>query len=119
MSAITRFEDLDAWQRGRELSRLVYRLSAQGEFARDFALRDQMRRAAVSVLSNIAEGFERDGDKEFRQFLSQAKGSVGEIKAQSYVALDAGFISQQQFREMHELTVRTGSLMGITKVGQH
>lgn len=78
--------------------KLVYRLTAAGEFARDFGLRDQIRRASVSVLSNIAEGFERDGNKEFIQFLSLAKGSCGEVRAQLYVALDQHYIDETQFK---------------------
>ncbi len=112
MPALKRFEDIEAWRKGRELTRLIYRVTSQGEFSRDFALRDQIRRAAVSVLSNIAEGFERGGDKEFRQFLSLAKGSTGEIKAQLYVALDAGFLSQEQFEELYALASETGRMIG-------
>ena len=111
MATISKFEDIEAWRKGRELTRLVYRLSARGNFARDFALRDQMRRAAVSVLSNIGEGFERGGDKEFRQFLALAKGSTGELKAQLYVALDAGFLSQAEFDEAYAIATDTGRLI--------
>jgi four helix bundle protein len=108
---ISRFEDVEAWKRARDLTRLIYRVSGQGGFARDFALRDQIRRAAVSVLSNIAEGFERGGNREFRQFLSQAKGSVGEVRAQLYVALDAELLTQDQFDELCALATRTGQLI--------
>jgi four helix bundle protein len=111
MTRITRFEDIDAWQKARELTRRVYEVSSEGQFSRDFALRDQIRRVAVSVLSNIAEGFERDGNREFRQFLSQAKGSAGEVRAQLYVALDAAFISQVQFDELFRLATETGRLI--------
>ena len=111
MTAITRFEDIQAWQQARALARLVYAVTAQGEFARDFALRDQIRRAAISVLSNIAEGFERGGNKEFRHFLSIAKGSAGEVRAQLYVALDVGLLSRQQFDELHALVTQTGRLI--------
>ena len=111
MTAITRFEEIQAWQQGRELARLVYAVTAQGEFARDFALRDQIRRATISVLSNIAEGFERGGNKEFRHFLSIARGSAGEVRAQLYVALDVGLLSQQQFDELHPLVTQTGRLI--------
>lgn len=97
MSKITRFEDIEAWKAARRLLNRVYELSDVGAFRRDFALRDQVRRAAISVLSNIAEGFERDGNKEFLQFLSHAKGSVGELRAQLYVALDRKYIDQSQF----------------------
>jgi len=82
MSKIERFEDFDAWKLARRLTHAIYDVSAVGEFSRDFALRDQIRRASISIVSNIAEGFERDGDKEFLQFLSIAKGSCGEVRAQ-------------------------------------
>jgi len=111
MASISRFEDIEAWQKGRELTREVYRITAVGAFSRDFALRDQIRRAAVSVMSNIAEGFERDGDKEFRQFLSNAKGSAGEVRSHLYVALDAGLIPQSQFAQLYALASESSRLI--------
>jgi four helix bundle protein len=108
---IAQFEDVAAWRKGRELAKLVYQVTAQAPFARDFGLRDQMRRAAVSVLSNIAEGFERDGNKEFRQFLSLAKGSAGELRAQVYVALDVGLLDQHQFDQLCGLAIETSRLI--------
>src|ERR1043166_6326019 len=116
MARLERFEDVDAWKVARELTKLIYQVTAAGEFARDFGLRDQIRRAAVSILSNIAEGFERGGNKEFLQFLSQAKGSCGEIRAQLYVALDQTYISDIQFQELLEQTVRISRLIaGLMK----
>ena len=94
---IKRFEDLDCWKKSRELSSTVYQVTGAGDFARDFALKDQIRRASISMLSNIAEGFERGGDKEFLHFLAMAKGSCGEVRAQLYVALDQKYLSQQVF----------------------
>jgi len=82
MSKIEKFEDIEAWKRARELTKTIYELTDKGLLARDFGLRDQLRRSAISIMANIAEGFERGGDKEFRQFLAIAKGSVGELKAQ-------------------------------------
>ena len=79
------------------LTNEIYTITSSGMFSRDFALRDQIRRAAISILSNIAEGFERGGDNEFLQFLSVAKGSCGEARAQLYVALDQAYISTTQF----------------------
>lgn len=73
MAKIERFEDIGAWKQAREVTKLIYQISSEGAFSRDFALRDQIRRAAVSIISNIAEGFERDGDREFLQFLAIAK----------------------------------------------
>jgi len=97
MAKIARFEDIEAWKVARVLANQVYDLSDKGAFSRDLGLRDQMRRAGVSILSNIAEGFERDGNKEFLQFLSHAKGSAGELRAQSYIAFDRKYVSQPEF----------------------
>ena len=97
-----RFEDLIVWQKARELTRLVYELTKRSAFSKDFALRDQVRRAAVSVMSNIAEGYERDRDTEFGQFLTIAKGSCGEVRAQLYVAFDQEYIDRAAFTEASE-----------------
>ncbi len=116
MARLERFEDIDAWKEARELTKSVYQITSTGEFARDFGLRDQIRRAAVSVMSNIAEGFERGGDKEFLQFLSLAKGSCGEVRAQLYVALDQTYINDAQFQELVEKTLRINRLIaGLMK----
>jgi len=112
MASIEKFEDIEAWQKARELTRKIYKVTNQGAFARDFGLRDQIRRASVSIMSNIAEGFERGGDVEFRRFLAIAKGSTGEVKAQLYVALDAGLINEAQFNELYQLATETGNLIG-------
>ena len=100
MARIAKFEDIESWKRARKLANQIYQVTGAGMFARDFRLRDQIRRAAVSILSNIAEGFERGGDKEFLQFLSVAKGSCGEARAQLYIALDRAHISQVQFETL-------------------
>ncbi len=105
MARIDAFEDLACWQKARELTKAVYRASRAGEFAKDYALRDQVRRACISVTSNIAEGFERGGDKEFLQFLSQAKASCGEVRSQLYVALDETYLSEAQFNSMKTLAL--------------
>ena len=112
MATITKFEDIEAWQKARELTRDVYAASNIGLFAKDYGLRDQMRRAVVSIMSNIAEGFERGGDVEFRRFLAIAKGSAGEVKAQLYVALDAGLIDQTTFDSLYKSATETGNLIG-------
>jgi four helix bundle protein len=112
MAKIEKFEDIEAWKKARELAREIYAISNEGPFARDFGLRDQIRRAAVSVMSNIAEGFERGGDVEFRRFLAIAKGSAGEVKAQLYVALDADLIDQVQFDSLYKQATETGNLVG-------
>ncbi len=98
MSSIKRFEDLEAWKIARELTRDIYRLSQNDKFAKEFGLRNQICRSSVSVMSNIEEGFERDGDKEFGNFLSIAKGSSGETRSLLYVALDQAYISEDEFR---------------------
>jgi four helix bundle protein len=108
---IERFEDIEAWKKARELCGYIYKLSVVGDWARDFALRDQIRRAAISVLSNIAEGFERSGDKEFHQFLATAKGSVGEVRAQLYVALDAGYLTCEEFETIATLCLSVSRLI--------
>ena len=94
---VQRFEDLIAWQKARVLTREIYQVTRQGEFAKDFGLRDQIQRAAVSIMSNIAEGFERGGRAEFHQFLSVAKASCAEVRAQLYVAIDVGYVDQTAF----------------------
>src|SRR5712692_1432559 len=95
--SIERFEDLIAWQKARELTREIYHLTRQGSFAKDFGLSGQIQRAAVSVMSNIAEGFERSGLGEFHQFLSTAKSSCAEVRSQLYVASDVGYLTQDEF----------------------
>ncbi|MBL7032085.1 MAG: four helix bundle protein [Nitrospira sp.] len=88
------FENLEVWKLARELTRRIYELTNKRMFSKDFALKDQIRRAAVSVLSNISEGYERDGNKELIQFLSIAKGSSGEVRAQLYIAMDQDYIEK-------------------------
>jgi four helix bundle protein len=100
MAKISRFEEIESWKRARKLTNEIYKITNSGTFSRDFPLRDQIRRAAISVLSNIAEGFERGGDNEFLQFLSVAKGSCGEARAQLYIALDQAYISAAQFETL-------------------
>ena len=102
MATFKSFEEIDAWKKARELTREIYAVSDKGAFSRDFALRDQTRRAGVSIMSNIAEGFERDGTGEFVQFLAIAKGSAGEIKTQLFVALDQNYISQETFDQLFD-----------------
>ena len=111
MATLKSFEELEAWQRARELTAAVYACSNSGAFARDLGLRDQIRRASVSVVSNIAEGFERDGSAEFAQFLAVAKGSAGEVEAQLYVALDQGYMAQGEFEALRSLVVSTKKLI--------
>jgi four helix bundle protein len=111
MAKIKGFEDIDSWKKARTLTKELYRITSTGQFARDFGLKDQIRRAAVSILSNIAEGFERGGDKEFVQFLAMAKGSCGEVRAQLYVALDQGYFSLAEFDTLAGTAAEVGQLI--------
>ena len=103
MTAITRFEDIQAWQTARQLTNMVYGLSNQTGFNRDFGLRDQIRRASVSIMSNIAEGFESRTDIQFINFLGMARASAGEVRAQLYIASDQKYITEEQFKEAYAL----------------
>lgn len=116
MNPIRRFEDLEAWKLSRILTGLIYNVSGTGDFDRDFGLRDQIRRAAVSIISNIADGFERDGDKEFLQFLSMAKGSCGEVGSQLHLALDRAYISAEQFAQLSNKAIELSRVIsGLIK----
>ena len=112
MASIERFEDIEAWQAARQLRQTVYRLTRLKPFASDFALVDQIRRAAISIGANVAEGFERGGNREFIQFLSHAKGSAAEVKDELYCALDQSYLSRDQFDEAYRLAYATSRLLG-------
>ena len=112
MASIKRFEEIKAWQKARELVNAVYAVTQEGAFARDFGLRDQIQRAAVSVMSNIAEGFERSGNQEFTQFLYVAKGSCGEMRSQLYVAVDQGYIAEKEAEQLLLSLKRLSSMIG-------
>jgi four helix bundle protein len=103
MATIRRFEEIRAWKTARELTGQVYEVSRRGQFARDYGLRNQMQRAAVSIMSNVAEGFESDTQQQFIRFLGHAKASAGEVRAQLYVALDVGYIEEDEFRALFGL----------------
>jgi len=100
MPTIERFEDLEVWKNARALCNEIYPLTNSGSFERDFKLRDQINGSSGSVMDNISEGFERDGRLEFRQFLSIAKGSCGEVRSQLYRALDRKHINEAQFQDL-------------------
>ena len=102
MSTIHRFEEIEAWQTARALTKLVYELTAKSTFTNDSGLQDQMRRAAVSIMSNIAEGFESRTRGLFIELLGRAKGSSGELRAQFYIAYDAGYLSLAQSRTLQD-----------------
>jgi four helix bundle protein len=95
-----RFEDLEVWQDAFELAYEVYQASMRGEFTRDFALRDQIRRASISVSSNIAEGFESRTDRMFREYLGRAKASAGEVRSQLYMARRVNHVDDDTFRNL-------------------
>ena len=103
MSTFAHFEDIETWKIARELSHLVYNLSGKGTFSKDFGLRDQVRRAAVSVMSNIAEGFENQTQAQFVRYLKLAKGSAGEVRSQAYLSLDLQYIRPDEFRTLFDL----------------
>ena len=103
---IERFEELEIWKEARELCQLIRDITSEKRLNQDYKFRDQIRGSSGSIMDNIAEGFERDGKKEFIQFLNVAKGSCGETRSQCYRALDYGYIDQEQFNMIHERTIQ-------------
>ena len=103
MPTITRFEDIEAWKTARELTRMVYALTEQGQFSKDFGLKNQIQRASVSVMSNVAEGFESRTQTQFIDYLGRAKASAGEVRCQLYIALDLKYMTQEQFDQVFDL----------------
>jgi len=101
MSKIEEFEEIKAWIKARELVKEIYRITSVGKFAKDWSLKDQIRRAVVSIMSNIAEGFSRQSDKEFIRFLYIAKGSTAEVQSQLYVASDLGYVNEGEFNKLY------------------
>ncbi len=115
MALIKRFEEIQGWQEARKLTRDIYRLTADGAFARDFGLRDQICRAAVSSMTNIAEGFDCESKREFARFLGIARRSAVEVQSLLYVALDVGYISDSVFQEQYAQAAKTKALIGGLK----
>jgi len=115
-SRIERFEDLIAWQKARELARGIYQLTRQGNFAKDFGLSGQIQRAAVSIMSNVAEGFERGSRGEFHQFLSVAKASCAEVRSQLYVAFDVGYLDRARFEDLLAQAEELARIIGGLRV---
>ncbi len=111
-SKVERFEDLIAWKKARILTRAIYEITRQGDLSKDFGLARQMERAAVSIMSNIAEGFERNRHNEFHQFLSIAKSSCAELRSQLYVAFDVGYIHPNQFNQLLTQAEEVGKIIG-------
>jgi len=116
MSRIEKFEDIQAWQKARTLVNEIYSVSNSGMFAKDFGLRDQIRRAAVSIMLNIAEGFARKTNREFCQFLVIAHGSAAEVQAALYIALDQQYLSEKQFTSIYNMAGETSRMiMGLSQ----
>ena len=116
MATLRKFEEIECWKKARELTRRIYEITNKPAFAKDFGLKDQIRRAAVSVMSNIAEGYDRSGTAEFVHFLATAKGSAAEVKCQLYVAADQGYIQEDHFIELSALATELGSMVaGLMK----
>ena len=111
MAGFKTFEEIGAWQKSREVTKRIYRITAEGNFSRDYGLKDQIRRASVSVMSDIAEGFERSGSAEFIQFLATAKGSAGEVRSQLDVALDQNYLPLDQFDLLCGLVTETSRMI--------
>ena len=101
MAGITRFPDIEAWKTSRQLTNSIYAQSSQTGFNHDFGLRDQIRRASISVMSNIAEGFESRTDVQFINFLGMARASAGEVRSQLYISFDQKYITEEQFKESY------------------
>jgi four helix bundle protein len=112
MSTFQNFTEIEAWQKARELTSRIYAVSKRGAFAKDFGLRGQIRNASVSVMSNIAEGFDRNGTAEFVQFLAIAKGSAAEVASQLYVAQDQSYVTAAEFDQLIALATETGRKIG-------
>lgn len=111
MGRIEKFEDILAWQKARELVREVYSVTTEGQFARDFGLKDQIRRAAVSIMLNIAEGFARKTNREFSPFLVIAHGSAAEVQAALYIALDQAYVSAAEFDRLYQRAEETSKMI--------
>lgn len=108
MGTITRFEDIEAWSDARLLVTAIYKQSRDGELGKDFGMRDQLQRAAVSIMANIAEGFERKNEKEFAHYLRIARGSCAEVQSHLYVAFDVNLIDKSAFDELQAMAAKTG-----------
>jgi four helix bundle protein len=116
MGHIGRFEELIAWQKARELTKAIYEITREERFVRDFGLSGQIQRAAVSIMSNIAEGFERDSRAEFHRFLTIAKSSCAEVRSQLYIALDIGYINEADFNGLKTRTEEVSRIIGGLRV---
>jgi four helix bundle protein len=112
MGTIKQFEDLEIWQQARELCKLIHVVCKKDDFKKDFELVRQISKSSGSCMDNIAEGFERDGNREFIQFLSISKASIGETRSQIYRALDKGYLKSPEFEEIHALCIKESKDIG-------
>jgi len=110
MATFKRFEDIKAWQKARKVTSTIYNVTGSGRFAQDFGLRNQIQRASVSIMANIAEGYGRHSDREFANFLSIAHASVSEVQSHLYIALDLSYLSTAVFDELYELLEEIGRM---------
>lgn len=116
MSTFNSFEGMEAWQKARKLTSEIYSISRNPEFLKDFGLKNHIRKTSISIMANIAEGFERGGKKEFIQFLSISKGSSGELKSHLYIALDQKYIEEIEFHKLITLANEIGKMLnGLMK----
>lgn len=116
MATFKRFEEIIAWQKARQATKLVYEVTSQGNFSKDFGLRDQIRRSSVSIMANIAEGYGRRSDKEFSNFLNIAHGSIAETQSHLYVALDLNYLPEDDFEKLYGLFDEDSRMvMGLTQ----
>lgn len=115
MTAVTRFEDLIAWQEARKLMRLAYKVTSDGAFAKDFEMRDQFRGAALSAMTNIAEGFDNESSVEFGRFLGLARRSTVEVQSLCYAAIDVNYITEDVFRACYDQAKKTQAIIGGLK----
>jgi four helix bundle protein len=102
MASFKKFEDIKAWQKAREVTRTVYRSTTSGDFSKDYDLKSQIRRASISIMANIAEGFGRRSDKEFANFLNISHASACEVQSHLYIALDLNYINQEDFNNLYD-----------------
>jgi four helix bundle protein len=115
MTAVTKFEDLIAWQEARKLVSMIYKITADGLFAKDFGLKDQIQRAAVSAMTNIAEGFDNESTVEFARFLGMARRSSVEVQSLLYAALDINYIKEETFKIHYEQARKVQAIIGGLK----
>jgi four helix bundle protein len=116
MSKIERFEDLECWKAARELVNYIFPLTNRTTFSKDFDLKSQMRRSALSIMNNIAEGFDRNSNAEFIYFLNISCGSSGELRSMSYILMDNNYINQDEFMKLQDMILNTNRLVkGLIK----